>query len=54
MEDKSYLGSLQKEKMKQEARKKSKAERARDLCETLGRGCWNIKKGLSLYNINMK
>ena len=39
LEDKSYLGSLQKEKLKQEARKKSKLERAKDLCETLGRGC---------------
>ena len=37
--DGSYLGSLKKEQFKQEQRKKSKVERAKDLCETLGRGC---------------
>jgi hypothetical protein len=35
----SYSKSLQREKAKQDARKKSKADRAKDLCETLGRGC---------------
>ena len=35
----SYLESLQKEKLKQDQQKKTKAQRARDLCETLGRGC---------------
>jgi hypothetical protein len=36
----SYAGSLKKEKAKQEAQnKKSKADRRKDLCETLGRGC---------------
>jgi hypothetical protein len=37
--DGSYLGSLKKEQLKQEQRKKSKVERSKDLCETLGRGC---------------
>jgi hypothetical protein len=35
-----YLGSLQKEQAKQDGiTKKSKSQRAKDLCETLGRGC---------------
>jgi hypothetical protein len=38
-ENKSYAESLKKEKAKQDAAKKTKAQRARDLCETLGRGC---------------
>lgn len=38
-EDLTYLGKLKKEQAKQEGRKKSKTERAKDLCETLGRGC---------------
>ena len=37
--DGSYLGSLKKEQLKQEQRKKSKVERSKYLCETLGRGC---------------
>ena len=37
--DGSYFGSLQKEKVKQDQQKRSKAQRAKDLCETLGRGC---------------
>jgi len=35
--DGSYLGSLRKELLEQDQRKKSKTERAKDLCETLGR-----------------
>ena len=38
-EDLTYLGKLKKEQAKQEGRKKSKTDRAKDLCETLGRGC---------------
>jgi hypothetical protein len=39
-EDDSYAGSLKKEQAKQDARsKKTKEEKRRDLCETLGRGC---------------
>lgn len=38
-DSKSYVSSLQREKSKQEARKKSKVERSKDLCESLGRGC---------------
>jgi len=38
-DDLSYGASLAKEQKKQESRKKSKSERARDLCESLGRGC---------------
>ena len=38
-DDESYANSLKREQAKQEARKKTKSERARDLCETLGRGC---------------
>ena len=46
--DGSYLGSLKKEQLKQEQRKKSKVERSKDLCETLGRGCWWINEWTSL------
>ena len=35
----SYSNSLAREQKKQEARKKSKSARSKDLCETLGRGC---------------
>jgi len=35
----SYAGSLKREMAKQEKQKKSKSDRARDLCEQLGRGC---------------
>ena len=35
----SYANSLKKEQKKQEARKKDKVSRSKDLCETLGRGC---------------
>lgn len=38
-DDESYLSSLQREQKKQEARKKSKTQRSKDLCESLGRGC---------------
>ena len=38
-DDLSYSNSLAKEQKKQEARKKSKSARSKDLCETLGRGC---------------
>lgn len=38
-EDRSYSNSLKKEQAIQESRKKSKAERARDMCEMMGRGC---------------
>jgi hypothetical protein len=37
--DGSYMSSLQKEQAKQKAQKRSKAQKAKDLCETLGRGC---------------
>ena len=37
--DDSYRSSLEKEQKKQKAREKSKLERSRDLCESLGRGC---------------
>lgn len=37
--DDSYLGSLSREKTKQERLKKGKSERGKDLCEMLGRGC---------------
>lgn len=39
VDDESYANSLKKEQAKQDARKKSKSARAKDLCETLGRGC---------------
>ena len=35
----SFMGSLRKEKAKQQGQKKTKAEKAAALCETLGRGC---------------
>ena len=35
----SYANLLKKEQKKQEARKKDKVSRSKDLCETLGRGC---------------
>ena len=38
-EDRSYSNSLKKEQAIQESRKKTKAERARDMCEMMGRGC---------------
>ena len=38
-DEKTYLNSLQREKAKQEAMKKSKVSRSKDLCERLGRGC---------------
>jgi hypothetical protein len=38
-DDLSYSNSLAREQKKQEARKKSKSARSKDLCETLGRGC---------------
>ena len=38
-DDISYSNSLAKEQKKQESRKKSKTERSKDLCESLGRGC---------------
>ena len=38
-EDNGYLNSLQREQAKQKSRIKSKTERSRDLCESLGRGC---------------
>lgn len=34
-----YLDSMKREQAKQNERKKSKASRASDLCESLGRGC---------------
>ena len=37
--DMDYGASLKKEKAKQEARKKDKVSRSKDLCESLGRGC---------------
>lgn len=37
--DDTYLGSLSREKSKQEKLKKTKGERSKDLCEMLGRGC---------------
>lgn len=37
--EKSYAASLQKEKQKQQSMKKTKEQRAKDLCEQLGRGC---------------
>ena len=37
--DSSYINSLRKEKVKQNAMKKTKEQRRRDLCESLGRGC---------------
>ena len=39
VKDDSYLGSLSREKNKQEKLKKAKGERGKDLCEMLGRGC---------------
>ena len=39
IDDGSYLKSLEKERIKQSQQKKSKTQRAKDLCETLGRGC---------------
>ena len=38
-EDETFVGSMLKEKAKQESRKKSKSARSADLCEVLGRGC---------------
>ena len=38
-DDTSYLNSLRKEQGKQQSMKKTKAQRAKDLCESLGRGC---------------
>jgi hypothetical protein len=38
-DDINYSNSLKKERAKQDARKKSKTARAKDLCESLGRGC---------------
>lgn len=38
-DDDSFSASFQREQAKQNARKKTKTERARDLCESLGRGC---------------
>ena len=38
-DDSSYLSSLAREQKKQESQKKTKAQRAKDLCEKLGRGC---------------
>ena len=35
-EDDSYVSKLKKEQLKQESRKKSKVQRSKDLCETLG------------------
>lgn len=37
--DQTYSSSLKKEKVKQDAMKKTKQQRAQDLCERLGRGC---------------
>ncbi len=37
--DDSYRNSLKREQAKQEGMKKSKSQRAKDLCESLGRGC---------------
>ena len=38
-DDRSYSSSLKKEQAIQNARKKTKAERAKDMCEMMGRGC---------------
>ena len=38
-EDRSYSDSLKKEQAIQESRKRTKAERAKDMCEMMGRGC---------------
>jgi hypothetical protein len=38
-DDINYSNSLKKERAKQDSRKKSKTARAKDLCESLGRGC---------------
>lgn len=38
-EDRSYSNSLKKEQAIQESRKRTKAERAKDMCEMMGRGC---------------
>lgn len=38
-DDRSYSNSLKKEQAIQESRKKTKAERAKDMCEMMGRGC---------------
>lgn len=38
-DDSSYLSSLAREQKKQDSQKKTKAQRAKDLCEKLGRGC---------------
>ena len=37
--DESYIKSLERERNKQGAMKKSKVSRGKDLCEVLGRGC---------------
>jgi hypothetical protein len=37
--EETYGNRLQREQAKQNARKKTKTERAKDLCESLGRGC---------------
>lgn len=39
VDDRSYSNSLKKEQAIQESRKKTKAERAKDMCEMMGRGC---------------
>eukprot|EP00607_Mallomonas_marina_P002833 CAMPEP_0182427726 /NCGR_PEP_ID=MMETSP1167-20130531/19014_1 /TAXON_ID=2988 /ORGANISM="Mallomonas Sp, Strain CCMP3275" /LENGTH=81 /DNA_ID=CAMNT_0024610167 /DNA_START=243 /DNA_END=488 /DNA_ORIENTATION=+ len=38
-DEETYGASLKRERAKQDAMKKSKSARAKDLCETLGRGC---------------
>ena len=38
-DDRSYSNSLKKEQAIQNSRKKTKAERAKDMCEMMGRGC---------------
>lgn len=37
--DGSYMSSIKKEQTKQKAQKRTKAQKAKDLCENLGRGC---------------
>ena len=37
--DGSYLSSFKKEQAKQKAQTKTKAQKAKDMCESLGRGC---------------
>ena len=38
-DESGFMNSIQREQQKQKAMKKSKSERSRDLCESLGRGC---------------